>query len=142
MCSDIEHDRIWHKCLNISAQIVQKFLREIIYTEFRRIVVYEASSIVHGFFCSLDPVSISAILSMRQGHGQVTNGHQNQKFFFENATHDLQSLLHVELKKLGSFRNLIPCKSMTEKGRVNPGSHKVNFLDWFIQIKMCVSEPV
>ena len=45
------------------------------------------------------------------------------------------------IQKLRPFCNLTPCKPSTEEGQVNPGSHKVKFLNRYFWIKRCASEP-
>ena len=42
------------------------------------------------------------------------------------------------IQKSKPFCNLTPCKTTTEKGQVNLGSHKVKFLNWCFGIKECV----
>ena len=42
------------------------------------------------------------------------------------------------IEKSKPFYNLTPCKSSTEKGRVNPGSCKVKFSSWHFLNKICV----
>ena len=50
MCSDVENVTIWHKQLKISVQFVKKKWHKNVRAKFQHIGVYEASSILHGFF--------------------------------------------------------------------------------------------
>ena len=93
-------------------------------------------------------MSVTAKLSTGQGQGQVTKCHersQESKILFRMSIDQIKrddsfSNEHMIysyfctynffariIKKSRPFCNLTPYKPTTEKGRVNPGSHKVKF---------------
>ena len=78
-------------------------------------------------------MSIIVILSTDQGQGQVTKGHERSpksKIIFQACGTCFLGTFARRIQKSKPFCNLTPKKSMIEKGRVNPGSQKVNFSNW------------
>ena len=74
-------------------------------------------------------------LSTGQGQDQVTKGHQNKtKLFRAWGTCFIATFARI-IKKSKPFCNPTPCKSVTENGQVNLGSHKVKLLNWYFRIR-------
>ena len=88
-------------------------------------------------------MSINVILSTGRGQGQVTNGHERSPKSKKNRTCLTWYMVYFarRIRKSKPLCNLTPCKPTTEKGQVNLGSHKFNFLIGVFE-KICVSDPV
>ena len=59
--------------------------------------------------------------------GNVTKGHQNQKFFFRACGTQFIVTFTRRIKKIEALLQSDPCKSTTEKGQFNSGHIRPNF---------------
>ena len=72
-------------------------------------------------------MSVNAILSTGQGHGQVTKGHYIQKSHCGHVIHVLWPILAIEFDGYVSFGRLRPFSEVFSEGQVKVRSKKVKF---------------